>query len=455
MTLRKYYLLLLICLFVFQTLVFTSCDNSYDEEQRLTYYCCTEENDDLVDVIKKYNKYCLGNNKEKFKIDIIEFSSKDDMYTKMSTELMAGIGPDIVSLAQELPFEKMIDNEIFADINELVNHRYNDCNISFERCNPQIMNSGVFEGKRYFVPLFYCADIAFTSNERLKTYGIPTDFEYTYNNMSSDLYEYFNHFSDVPFSGTGYGKIFFVQFINSYVDLFNKTMNFESNEFSENLDVAIKIARNTNENYEDYVFVTPKQSFGGGSFIGVTSTMCYQYMEENDLKIVPNSRLSENIVSSYVQCAVAINSKSKCKDKALAFLEYALSEDIQKYWVGTSSVLGETLYSGSNSIALPVNNNAFIQTVEAASNYDLYLDIEGINVNETELTCYVNTIISDYVEIVNRINDCSIYNYDYIENTYYNSNVIGPIIDNYLDGKISKNKFIQQLISTTEIYLME
>lgn len=35
------------------------------------------------------------------------------MCTKMSTEIMAGEGPDIISLNQNLPFEKLIENEAF------------------------------------------------------------------------------------------------------------------------------------------------------------------------------------------------------------------------------------------------------------------------------------------------------------------------------------------------------
>ena len=46
-------------------------------------------------------------------------------------------------------------------------------------------------------------------------------------------------------------------------------------------------------------------------------------------------------------------------------------------------------------------------------------------------------------------------NYKNLKTTYYNSSVIGDIVDKYLKGDISKDKFIRQLSAATEIYLTE
>lgn len=104
-------------------LFITSCDNyvlkSENEFQQLTFYYCAEKYDPLFDIIEKYNKYCTSKKDESYKIKTIEFESEDDMYLKMSTELMVGKGPDIISLSQRLPFEKLIDNGTFANINDL------------------------------------------------------------------------------------------------------------------------------------------------------------------------------------------------------------------------------------------------------------------------------------------------------------------------------------------------
>lgn len=57
--------------------------------------------------------------------------------------------------------------------------------------------------------------------------------------------------------------------------------------------------------------------------------------------------------------------------------------------------------------------------------------------------------------IIDDISGCTLYNYKNLKTTYYNSTVIGDIVDKYLNGDISKEKFIRQLSAATEIYLTE
>lgn len=42
-----------------------------------------------------------------------------------------------------------------------------------------------------------------------------------------------------------------------------------------------------------------------------------------------------------------------------------------------------------------------------------------------------------------------------MKHSYYDDNVIGDIVDNYIHKGISKDKFIRQLSAATEIYLTE
>ena len=60
-----------------------------------------------------------------------------------------------------------------------------------------------------------------------------------------------------------------------------------------------------------------------------------------------------------------------------------------------------------------------------------------------------------YLGIIDDISGCTLYNYKNLKTTYYNSTVIGDIVDKYLNGDISKEKFIRQLSAATEIYLTE
>ena len=62
---------------------------------------------------------------------------------------------------------------------------------------------------------------------------------------------------------------------------------------------------------------------------------------------------------------------------------------------------------------------------------------------------------NEYLDMINSISSCTLYDYLEFENTYYNSSVIGDIVNDYLNGDISKEKFIRQLSAATEIYLTE
>ena len=134
-------------------LSFTSCDEyKIKSNEKLKYYTSNAE-DDFSSLIKQYNKICLEKYDESYQIEIIEFENNDDMCTKMSTEIMAGEGPDIISLNQNLPFEKLIENEAFLDINSLINNDETKDKIELDEYNSFIMNVGVYDGKRYIVPL--------------------------------------------------------------------------------------------------------------------------------------------------------------------------------------------------------------------------------------------------------------------------------------------------------------
>lgn len=67
------------------------------------------------------------------------------MKLKMSTEIMAGEGPDIFSLSQKLPFEKLTDSKTIADVNELISEFSYD--IGIDNCDSKIMDAGVIDGK--------------------------------------------------------------------------------------------------------------------------------------------------------------------------------------------------------------------------------------------------------------------------------------------------------------------
>ena len=444
--------------FIITVFVFSGCGESTasSNSSKLTY--CAYNEDVICDIIERYNKYCKKHYDESYQIEIVEYDSLEEMYTIMATEIMSGDGPDIISLDQPLPFEKLIENHAFADVDELIN-TYGS-NIDFNDYNTKVMESGIVNRKRYFVPFFYCPNIFISTQEKLKEYDLNFS-DFSYKELSRQLSQEKVSCSLFGNESDNYSLLY--SFIDSYVNFDNKTTNFDTNSFLENIDYIKKLINNDNTNENEYydlynsenngcILSTPRLLFGGT--IGGIKTAYYNiFLQNKTPAILPNFSY-ENKITAYVECGIAINQNSDKKDKALRFIEYCLSEDVQEYWCGSRSDKG---FSGTNEISLPVNNKAFDYAVEVetAEEWDYNEDGE-FDEEEKEFSENVDSIFwKDYLGIIDDISGCTLYNYKNLKTTYYNSSVIVDIVDKYLKGDISKEKFIRQLTAATEIYLTE
>lgn len=444
--------------FIITVFAFSGCGESTasSNSSKLTY--CAYNEDVICDIIERYNKYCKKHYDESYQIEIVEYDSLEEMYTIMATEIMSGDGPDIISLDQPLPFEKLIENHAFADVDELIN-TYGS-NIDFNDYNTKVMESGIVNRKRYFVPFFYCPNIFISTQEKLKEYDLNFS-DFSYKELSRQLSQEKVSCSLFGNESDNYSLLY--SFIDSYVNFDNKTTNFDTNSFLENIDYIKKLINNdnTNENvyYDLYnsenngcILSTPRLLFGGT--IGGIKTAYYNiFLQNKTPAILPNFSY-ENKITAYVECGIAINQNSDKKDKALRFIEYCLSEDVQEYWCGSRSDKG---FSGTNEISLPVNNKAFDYAVEVETGEEWDYNEDGeFDEEEKEFSENVDSIFwKDYLGIIDDISGCTLYNYKNLKTTYYNSSVIGDIVDKYLNGDISNEKFIRQLTAATEIYLKE
>lgn len=265
-------------------LCFASCSKNNEDGQKLKYYTINNEDSLCVELIQKYNNYCLKNLDESYQIEIVEFDSEDTMLTKISTEIMAGKGPDIISLNQKLPFEKLIDNGSFADIDELAELYKSD--IDFDDYNSTIMDCGIYNGKRYIIPIAYCPNILITTQEILDKYNLE--------NTNFSFKELEIRLSDKDHSYALFGNKdetykFFLSYVNEYVDFYNKTTEFSSDEFTESLDYIGKMIRNDNSRKEgttwditgNYLFRTSQLSFDGSMMSTLNSYLSTQPSENS------------------------------------------------------------------------------------------------------------------------------------------------------------------------------
>lgn len=426
-------------------LSFTSCDEyKIKSNEKLKYYTSNAE-DDFSSLIKQYNKICLEKYDESYQIEIIEFENNDDMCTKMSTEIMAGEGPDIFSLSQKLPFEKMAANSTLLDVDELINTYYSE--INFDDYNAKVMESGVINGKRYFVPLAYSIDAFISTEETLGKYNlVSTDFSYEALNdalsQSGESYSLFGSTED--------NLNFFYSFLAQFFDYNSSEIEFDTKDFSESLDYIYDLINNDTTDENIYYFLYENISKGDSvfykqfsSFELMVRTYAYLYYYSSTPVLVNNFSQSQNIISASVDFGIAFNSNCKDKEKLLPFIEYCLSESIQTNW-------------NTEYCALAVNNSTLknsIGSAEQAIDFD-----EDGNIDSNEEAIFekaFTTALNDYGYMIDNITECSLYSFYDLSDTYYNSTVIGDIVDKYLNGDISKEKFIRQLSAATEFYLTE
>lgn len=439
-----------------------SCsENTALRGNRLTFYDLRTDVWDeyyfsmLREIIDRYNEKDGVHNTD-FEIEIVEFDSTKQMYERMSTEIMAGGGPDIFSLEYMIPYEKLIKNQVFADINTIVKYDKSKDKLNFDEYNTEVMNSGVFDGKRYIIPLFYRPNILLTGSKTMEKFGITKKqgTTLTYSNIERVFKKYFNDTQDYSFmfrqEQLWYGQSVLFDFIYDFIDFENGRTYFDTAEFRENLDSIKKITENSNENY----FLFDDRGKDGklifDVFTNLSLTDAQDYgrgnRKSNSSPIIFNGLVNdENTYSAKIECEVAINANCNKDEKVLKFIKYLLSEDTQEYFCGDKE---GSSYGGSNLITLPVRKEAYQHQKSLA------LDIQGEYVGEViGRDKEYNKLAKAYMNIAENINQVSIYSN--FGTSYYCKNVIGDIVNNYLRGKINKEKFIQQLTNTTEMYLNE
>lgn len=343
----------------------SSCkDKKNNDNKRMTFYTVEGVSTAFEEIIKSYNNYCIKNLDKSYKIDVIHFDTIKELNTAMSTEIMAGHGPDIISTDQEIPFEKMINNDTFLDIDQILNCE--NCNINLSKYNEKVMNAGVFNGKRYILPLFYGVRALISNKDTLKKFNIPAKQGYavTYNNIkifknflsNQDGYSFLWAENDDYF----YDSLeIFYEFIYSYVNFNNKTTAFNTKEFKNNLDAIYKIV-NSRKN------VTPSQSLNtylydqwyiSHDFLGLTQ----RYSNNNKLVVHKGFLKNKKDDTAFVQMGIAVNKNTKLKDKVQEFIKYALGKEAQKRFSS-----GNSSHSIEN-ITFPVQKDVYQESIGDAA----------------------------------------------------------------------------------------
>ena len=453
----------------------------------------------LLDMAHMYNGYCMLNGEGENAVSVVKFDSRDRMIQQMSTEIMAGGGPDIIVLDNELPISKLIDQGAFVDMNTFIENDKSEKALDMKNYNQSLMDTGVYNGKRYMMPMLYKPDIFITNTSLMKKYGIDKNTKPTYKTIG-DVFEKLQNSEKTVSLLEGYqsSKEILLQYINDNIDKEKLTTSFDTKEFKETIETLKKLitkdmkGEDTEHSVDDNTCLFAKGSFNTESGIytpinyalynmqGISTDTFMSYdLEQVTLEEYANEFFSseefdplngwennqklfddyvyeqergnfEDYVANSVQTTF-IDGITENKDISrgivtCGFMINANSDKQEKAYKFIKYSLGERMQrfisydtTYGETYNLPVNNEAF---------KNAYTDM-SYEENKVNHITKDSSFMERYINHIKNINTFE------VRDGYYNDKVIGDLTDDYLEGKISVDNFITNLNSKTKIYLYE
>ena len=241
--------------------VLSACENTVGAElsDNITYYKVKDSWSGGEGWIYDYNKSC----DDEDKIEIVEFDSVEALKNRLTTELMSGGGPDLMNEAMfvsaNLSIEKLIDMGAFMDLNELIESDNSDDKIDLTEQNQKALESGVLNGKRFCIPLYYVPNFIMTTKEKYSKYMNEKTLSLSYDALI-DLFDKINESEDIrlyKYSDSSNLENLLISYIDSNIDLVNKTSTLDSEKFKDTvtrIDKLIKkYSHNTKDNNESVI----------------------------------------------------------------------------------------------------------------------------------------------------------------------------------------------------------
>jgi len=382
----------------------------------------------------------------------------------IQTELQAGTGPDVLVFNDESPFQdlyKTMDTGAFCDLNGYI---ANDPGFDMSQYNQTVMNAGVYDGKRYMIPLDYYVPIWMSSQENLTNAGFDFSDLSTFDGMTGAIQKYYSDnaspeyllFNGGDFTAPGFLSTFGVPVI----DRAKKTVDVDSAAFKTIMDMEKAAYNSQTAQYNaDYIdmgngFYTTKVGVGNGDgaesilnrknlfFMGeysLFSTFCQEYggvlhSETPVLFAVPNPSGGS---TAQLDMMSMVPAASNNQSNAYAFIKILLSDLIQNdttiYSLGGAPVLTSaidnrltaalgkfmppkttsmTLADGITTLVIDPMQQKTIADIEAMLSNVTFCQIDTTSMYtffQTDMTPYF-TGVSDYATCLAKLkNDLELY----------------------------------------------
>jgi ABC-type glycerol-3-phosphate transport system substrate-binding protein len=352
---------------------------------------------------------------------VIENQEVEAFVLKLKAQLAAGTGADIISLPVGfLPsVYKLSDSGILCDLNPLISE---DKFFKIEDYNEKVMDSCVYNGKRYMMPIDYTFYYFYTYKAVLGDFKLNTT-NWTWGLLVNAEKEYFRE-------GKGASKYFISPFFdfssilfseqNAYVDYENKISKFNTPEFIKLLQTYKSIVPyvcpieefSSQTDHEKMEMLSVLQSVfctGVGDSFGFND---YNKAFGEDAIILSYPTLvGQKGTNARVNRIVAITSKCRYKREAFDYIKSILSKENQ---------MNETIH-------VPVNKAAFNEQLEL------------IKIIRSD---------SQIEELFKTVNSCSLIDASVLD-------IINKELPNFLNGKKTAEQTAKAIDEKVSLYLNE
>ncbi len=430
----------------------TGCGDSSQSEnaQRLTYYSDGSESD-FTDIIKRFNRYCESHDIEKkYRIEIINFES-DEYAAKTNTEIMSGGGPDIMSLDQYLPFEKLIANDSLLDLNPILEADKSADRIDLSLYNANAMNAGVFDGKRLIIPISYVPNSLYAEKSVIEKFGLElkNKDKVSFKNVDEVFRSYFENPDGYSFLSAfeNSADCYIFYLIYGSVDFENKETHFDTEDFRKALANIKLIKEHFGEiEFDGEFYIEPAYMLSAAATYENSGSPYFLTRYKSDTTILSGFSVNDNESTANFTNGLVLNKNTENPERILPFIKYILGENVQGNSTLGSYSMSVDLYS------VPVSKIAFEENLKLAK-------------EDTEDTAQANEdgdtvpfdINSDFmkagIEISQNIDRFCIYLHP--ATSYFTSEVVYDLVLDYESGALSEDAFITKLTSAVNIYLKE
>ena len=395
-----------------------------EQGEKLSIYLLEES--PLIEVIDDYNDKQENTADQ---IDITTFPTDDyeNMYKKITNELLAGEGPDLFyfDITSNININQLVSQGAFQDVREAgIELPYDD----------------EFAGYHSIVPISYTVPLLFTSKDICRQYGIDSEEAVLSGETVFGLGE-----KGIPVVAAPNDFLDIVY--EDYIDFDKKQNTFKSNEFKKLL-AGLGELRGFDLEQEDICYYgLNAREFSAMEKNEVMFSMTYTLNSPLDIVVLSNKLQKEagkelevfgfasdgGQVRAYANEEVAINANSDKTKAAATFVEYLLSDEVQ----------GCTKEGDRKLSGIPVS--------EKSRNADIEMMTEApYKENYTDIDSGINPELQDrYKAICDSVTSCV------VRDNAYKYNVFDEIAKEYKGGKISIDNFTEELDKKTQLYLNE